>query len=49
MDFRLAPNVNTVLMSSFLNSSQSLGPRTDDFFSVLGVALIFAFWFIDVS
>ena len=27
MDFRLAPDVNTVLMSFFLNSFRSLGPR----------------------
>ena len=27
MDFRLAPDVNTVLMSFFLNSFRSSGPR----------------------
>ena len=52
MDFRLAPDVNTVLISLFLNIFRSLGPRTgthDNFMIVLGVVLIVAFWFIDVS
>ena len=52
MEFRLAPNVNTALMSFFLNSFQSLGPRIGTHgnfvFSVLGFVLIVTFWFTDV-
>ena len=52
-DFRLAPDVSTVLMSSLLSSYRSLGSRIvtngNFIFSVFGVALIVAFWLIDVS
>ena len=45
MDFKLAPDVNTVLMSFFLNSFRSLGPRigTQGSFMMFLVFLIL-FW-----
>ena len=44
MDFKLAPDVNTVLIFFFLNSFRSLGPRIGTHGSFMFLVFLVLFW-----